>query len=219
MGLFAAAAAVPADPDPLPRAGADGAARHGHRQGPRGADLETFRPGLGLGFGRDADRLVPRRAADGIFRTHRRRRADGCAVVADARPGRHRADDDGGHAQLSFGREDRDFGRPVRTRVPRRRLARASRAWRGRRRRAEDADPRSEISLSRLRQCRRGDHAVDGVLPAGLDRRAPAVDGRHRARARGSPRRSRRSSARLGARFCSGSACSAPRWSPRSSSR
>ena len=196
MGLPADPAAIRSDPDSLSRAGAYGSARHRLRQGPRAAHPRAFRRRLGLGLGRDPVPVLPRRAADRVLRPHRRRRADRPAGPADFGAHRHPAARDGRNPPLSHGGADRDLRRRLRTRVPTRRLARASEPAGGADGLRGDPDFRQQISLSRLRQYRRRHYAVDGVLPAGergrarphprRSRRRPA---RHRARRRGDPTR------------------------------
>ena len=133
MGLPPSGAAVPADPDPLYRPGADGAARRGDRQGPRPADPRALRPLLGVVFDRNPDRLLHRRAAERVLRHRRRRRADGRSRAGEPDPGRGGAARHRLHPQLPFGRAHRHFRRRLRAGVPARRLARPSEPQRNRR--------------------------------------------------------------------------------------
>ena len=126
MGLSAAAAAACAHSDALSGAGADGPARHPHRPGPCRIDPRTLRARMGA-----RRRRGPRRRGDRLarHRVHRRRRdrrdvrplAQLHPAAGDGRAPRHRRD-----RLLSAGRAGRDSGRPVRTRVFRRRLGGAS---------------------------------------------------------------------------------------------
>ncbi len=172
MGLPARAAAIPADSRSLSRAGADRPARDRHRQGPRAAHQGAFRRLLGLGVGRLAGRLLPGRAADRVLRPDGGGRAPGRSGAPDAGADRHAAAGHGGDASLSHGGAHRHRGRRLRTGVSGRRLARPSRGPAPARRGGLDPLGRQQIPLSRLRQHRRGRHAVDGLLSAGLGRRA-----------------------------------------------
>ena len=195
MGLSPAGAAVPAGADPLYRPGAHGQARRGDRQGPRPADPRALRSLLGLVFDRNADRLVYRRAAQRVLRHRRRRRADGSSRASEPHPGRLGAAGHRLHPQLPVGRAHRAVCRRFRAGVPAGRLARPPEPQRNRRRVRLGSARRSAIPLSRLGQYRRGDHAVDGVLPAVVDRREEAEGDAISPRS-GSTRRSARSSPR-----------------------